>query len=270
MFDYHVHSHFSPDASMTLEEAIEAAISKGVTELCFTDHMDYDYDGNHSDILLDYQNYFEALDQFRLKYNDKITLKTGVEFGLQPHLGKVYQEDAEKYNFDFIIASIHSVAKTDLYTGNFFDHRPQLDAYHIYFDDLIKVVNSFDHYSVIGHMDVIKRYGSYDMILPLEQYQDLATQLLKTIIQKGKGIELNTSGIRYQLGDYHPSVDLIKLYRSLGGEIITLGSDAHMTNQLAFDFPRALQLLSDIGFKYITTFDKMEPHFYPIEKLLQL
>lgn len=268
MFDYHVHSHFSPDASMTMEEAIKAAIDKGITELCFTDHMDYDYDGKHNDILLDYRGYFSAIDQYRQQYQDKITIKYGVEFGLQPHLTEVYRKDAVNHPFDFIICSIHAAAKSDLYSGNFFDNRQQLDAYHTYFNDLIEVINHFDHYSVVGHMDVIKRYGSYDMILPLAEYHGLVTGLLKTIIKKGKGIELNTSGIRYQLGDWHPSIDILKLYRQLGGEIITLGSDSHRTSHLAFDFPKALKTLWDIGFKYITTFDKMEPSFHSIEKLI--
>ncbi|GAB6086962.1 histidinol-phosphatase HisJ family protein [Alkaliphilus crotonatoxidans] len=268
MFDYHVHSHFSPDASMNMEEAIEAALARGVTELCFTDHIDYDFDGNHSDIAFEYQDYFSTIDQYRKKYENRITIKYGVEFGLQPHLTEKYRKDALDHPFDFIICSIHSVAKSDLYSGNFFENRNQPDAYCAYFNDLIKVINHFDNYSIIGHMDVIKRYGSYDMILPLEAYRGLAEELLKAIIEKGKGIELNTSGIRYQLNDWHPSIDILKLYRQLGGEIITLGSDSHRTEHLAFDFPKALKALSDIGFKYITTFDQMKPSFHAIEKLL--
>lgn len=269
MFDYHVHScQFSGDASMSMEEAIETAIKRNILEICFTDHTDYDYDGLNNDYKFNYEEYFKTIDFYKNKYKDQISIKHGVEFGLQPHLIEKYSLDASNYNFDFIICSIHAVEKTDLYKGNFFINKKQLDAYSVYFQELEQVVDGFDDYSVLGHLDVIKRYGSFDISLPLDDYREFLTPLLKKIIHKGKGIELNTSGIRYMLGDYHPSLDTLKLYHSLGGEIITVGSDAHQIPQVAFDFPNALKALSEIGFKYITTFDQRVPKFHSISKLI--
>ncbi len=268
MFDYHVHSHFSPDASMTMEDAINSALEKGITEICFTDHIDYDCDGKNNDIKFNVNDYFNSIDFYREKYKNRISIKQGVEFGLQPHLINEYTTDANRYEFDFILCSIHSLEREDLYTGSFFNNRPQLDAYSIYFEELAKVIDTFDHYSVLGHLDVIKRYGGYDISLPLENYQEFISPLLKKIIDKGKGLELNTSGLRYQVGDYHPSMDILKIYHSLGGEIITLGSDAHQSKHVAFDFSNALKGLLDIGFKYIATFSNMNPQFHSIEKLI--
>ena len=268
MFDFHMHTNFSPDASMTMQEAIESSIKKNLKEICFTDHVDYDYDGENSNFCIDYNEYFNEIGNLREVYKDKIRLRTGVEFGMQPHLFDRYTKDMINNPFDFIICSIHSVAKTDLYTGNYFDIRNQIEAYADYYKDMKAIVDNYEAYSVIGHLDVIKRYGAYDVILPFEKYRDNIVDILKTLIHNGKGIELNTSGIRYQLGDYHPSSDIIQLYHDLGGEIITIGSDSHSTDQIAYDFQNALKYLQGVGFKYITTFQQLKPEFHAIAKLL--
>lgn len=268
MFDFHMHTEFSPDSSMTMEEAIETAIKKMLKMICFTDHVDYDYDGENSDFKINYQKYFNKIEDLKERYKSKIIIRSGVEFGLQPHLADKYGKDMQNNPFDFVIGSIHSVAKTDLYTGNFFDKRSQREAYEDYYKDMKSIIDNFTGYSVIGHLDVIKRYGAFDVILPFESYRDVVEEILISIIQKGKGIELNTSGIRYKLGDYHPSGDIIELYHALGGEIITLGSDSHNLEQIAFDFDNALRFLRSIGFKYITTFKELRPEFHKIETLI--
>ncbi|SCY04130.1 histidinol-phosphatase HisJ family protein [Alkaliphilus peptidifermentans] len=268
MFDYHIHSHFSPDAIMTMEAGIKAAITKGLSEICFTDHIDYDFDGNNHHIIFDYDDYFKAIKNYKDKYKNEIEIKIGVELGLQSHSLDKYNEDIQNHSFDFVIGSVHSVEKTDLYSGSFFNKKTQLEAYSKYFEELYLIITQFEEFNVIGHLDVIKRYGSYDIPLPLESYSEITRSILLRIIEKGKGIELNTSGIRYQVGDYHPSLDVFKLYHQLGGEIITIGSDAHRTDQLGFDLKNALKALDIIGFKYICTFDTMQPRFHKIISLI--
>ncbi|SET69217.1 histidinol-phosphatase (PHP family) [Natronincola peptidivorans] len=268
MYDFHVHSDFSPDSTMKMEEAILSAIQKGLKEICFTDHTDYDYDGNNNNFEFHIPDYLQAIEVLQNKYADKIIIKKGIEFGLQPHILDKYKRDVEAYGFDFIIGSIHSVEKHDLFFGNFFANKTQKRAYEVYFQELSYVVEHCDDFSVLGHVDIIKRYGGYDLSLPLKEYEEATAVIFKRLIEKGKGIELNTSGIRYNLGDYHPSLDIVQLFHSLGGEIITLGSDSHEPHHLAFDFNNALKHLKDIGFKYITTFDNMEPKFHQIEALL--
>lgn len=267
MFDFHMHTDFSPDSSMTMAEAIETAIKKKLRIICFTDHVDYDFDGENNDFKIDYTDYFRHIEDMRKRYENKIEIRAGVEFGLQPHLADRYYKDIQSHPFDFIIGSIHSVAKTDLFTGIFFDKRDQRAAYEDYYKDLKSIVGNFQGYSVIGHLDVIKRYGGFDAILPFESCKDLVEDILITLIENGKGIELNTSGIRYKLGDYHPSADIIRLYHALGGEIITIGSDSHSPRQIAFDFDNALEFLRKAGFKYITTFQQLKPEFHKIDRL---
>ncbi|MCC5912155.1 MAG: histidinol-phosphatase HisJ family protein [Clostridiaceae bacterium] len=266
MFDFHVHSNFSPDSEMKMEDAVNAAVEKGIKEMCFTDHIDYDYNGDGASLLFDYKEYFSTIKNLQEEFRHKISIKIGVEMGLQPHILNQCKEDVLNNKFDFVIGSIHSVEKSDLYLGSFFKEKDQRMAYATYFDELNYVIDHFDAYSVLGHLDIIKRYGDYDMPLPLEEFKESTGKIFKKIIEKGKGIELNTSGIRYNLGDYHPSLDIIKLYHELGGEIITLGSDAHTPQQVSFDLHNGLKSLKELGFKYVATFKEMNPIFHPIDK----
>lgn len=215
-----------------------------------------------------YKDYLDAIEALEKKYRNKIIIKKGIEMGLQPHILDKCKTDINNHNLDFVIGSIHVVEKKDLYEGDYFNSKTQKRAYEVYFQELDYIVSNYNDYNVIGHFDIIKRYGGYDLPLPLEEYKEYSTRILKKIIEKGKGIELNTSGLRYKLGDYHPAFEILNLYKELGGEIITLGSDAHKPQDIAYDFHHALKHLNNLGFKYITTFSEMKPKFHEIHRWL--
>ncbi|NBG87905.1 histidinol-phosphatase HisJ family protein [Isachenkonia alkalipeptolytica] len=264
MFDSHVHSNFSPDSAAPMVDTIEESIKKGLSSICFTDHYDLDYDGKDNDLTFDIDQYFHTLGLLKEKYRDRIDVRVGIELGLQPHLVHRYHTLFKDIPFDFILASIHSVDREDFYSGNFFDHRSQLQAYNDYFSELKQCLATYDHFQSFGHIDVIKRYGNYPHTLPLSSYRDILREIFTLLIEKGKGIELNTSGLRYGLGDFHPSVDILKEYKALGGELITLGSDSHVVGGTGTYFPEALEILESLGFKYYTSFKNQQPVFHKI------
>ena len=268
MFDFHIHTHYSFDGFHSMKELAEKAISIGLQELCFTDHKDYDFDGEGSDFTFSYEDFFKELETTAYYYQNHIKIKAGVEFGLQPHNLERYEDDMEKYPFDFIIGSLHSAKKTDIFTGDFFDHRTQQEAYADYFNDLLQVIRQGAPFSVVGHLDMIKRYGNYSKPLHPSHYHDMVKSIFMELIQRNQGIEVNTSGYRYHLEDAHPSVDLLQLYHRLGGEIVVVGSDAHKIAELGFRFSETLHILNSIGFRYICTYEKLQPRFHKIESLL--
>lgn len=268
MFDYHIHTHHSFDGYHSMKDLAEKAISIGLKEICFTDHKDYDYDGKGSHFTFSYEDFFRELEKTAYDYQSQIRLKAGVEFGLQPHILQKYREDIEKYPFDFIIGSLHSAKKSDIFAGDFFDNRTQAEAYTDYFDDLLKTVRQDAPFSVIGHLDMIKRYGDYDKVLNLPHYYDMLELIFKEIIQGNQGLEVNTSGFRYHLGDTHPSIDILQLYHQMGGEILVIGSDTHRITELGYHLLETLRTLHSIGFRYICTFEKLKPQFHKIESLL--
>ncbi len=264
--DFHMHTNFSTDADRTCtpESMIEGAIKKGLKTICFTDHQDFDYPNNgmEGEFQLDYDMYFATLQLLQAKYRDQIEVLIGIEFGLQPHLGKLYHEHSEKYPFDFIIGSTHVFDGVDPYYPGYFGNRSDEEGYRRAFEIILKNTQNVSDYDVAGHLDYVVRYGKEQTrAYSYRKYSDLIDEILKTLIEKGKGIELNTSGLKYGLGFAHPHMDILNRYRELGGEIITVGSDAHKPEHIAYDFLKVKEILLACGFKYYTEFRQRKPHF---------
>ena len=107
-------------------------------------------------------------------------------------------------------------------------------------------------------MDLISRYDKAGSFL-FDNIRPLLTEILRTVIADGKGIEVNTSCHRYGLQDLTPSVDILRLYRDLGGQIITIGSDSHRKEHLGTYLIETADALKVLGYKEVYTFDRMRP-----------
>lgn len=238
--DYHVHSVFSDDSVYAVDDICADAIRLNLDEVCFTDHVDYGIkpDIDHPELApvvdgqpalnVDYGRYFPALAAAGERYAADLTVRRGLELGVQSHTVGRYEELVARWGtqMDFAILSIHQVGDAEFWTGDFQRGRTQREYNDAYYAEMLRVVERFGGYSVLGHLDLIKRYdpaGPY----PFEQVRDVIAEILRRVIADGKGIELNTSGIRYGLGDLQPSADILALYRDLGGRIVTVGSDSH-------------------------------------------
>lgn len=266
MFDYHVHTDFSADCSMPMEKAVEKAISIGIKEMAFTDHIDFDYPDEDFNFFVDYDQYLPHFMKVKEKYKDQISLKLGVEVGMQPH---VYEKNADliqKYPFDFILASTHVVQNLDMHNGEYFDGKTANEANLGYYQDVLHAIQNFDHFNVYGHLDLVKRYRKFINLneINYHDYLDILDEIFKALISKGKGIEINTSGYRYGIESSLPDLQLIRRYKELGGEIITTGSDAHHPDHIADYFESIYILLEKAGFKYVTTFENQKPIFNKI------
>lgn len=267
MMDYHLHSTYSIDSLMSMEDACLRAIQAGLAEIAFTDHIDIDWPDTTIppfDIrMLD--KYFEDIEKMRDRFRGQLVIKRGIEIGLQPHILDECADIVESYPFDFVIGSIHLIDSLDPYVGEFYKGKTKKQCYEEYYQEVLKLIKSFDQFNVLGHLDYIKRYSPF----PVEENDHLVgihiiDEILKTLIHKGKGLEVNTSGYRHASESPMPHPDIIKRYRELGGEIITLGSDAHAPEQVAFKFETALQEIKRSGFNSLTSFTAMQPEFVSI------
>lgn len=265
MFDYHIHSNFSADCETPMEDTIEVAITKGLKEICFTEHIDYDYPDPTIEFELDLERYDQKIKEVQAKYKDKISIKKGVEIGVQPHLLDRYNELLHKETFDFIICSMHTADQKNLHRGDFFNNRTIEEAYELYYEELLYCVKNFEAYSILGHLDLVKRYRT---LTSDTDFHDIIESIFTTIISKGKGIEINTSGFAYGLNSAMPSEDILKLYKECGGEIITVGSDAHEARHVSHRFKEIYQLLDSLGFTSIATFHNREPKFHSIKQFI--
>ena len=147
----------------------------------------------------------------------------------------------------------------------FFEGRSEEEAYRSYFEEELKNITAYDCFDVAGHLDFVVRYGpNQNTYYSYEKYQDVFDEILKILIEKGKGIECNTAGYKAGLGHPHPTEAMLKRYRKLGGEILTIGSDAHVPNYVAHHFDRIGEILKDCGFRYYTVFKDRKPEFLPL------
>lgn len=262
MFDSHVHSNFSGDCEMDAEIAINKSLEIGLEGLSFTDHLDYDYPDYDDVFLIDFEKYSDYFDSLKLKYKNKIKVSKGIEIGLQPHVIDDTLKVVNAYNFDFVIYSIHVVDKLDLHNGDFCKNKTKAEAYSRYFQVLVDTLSLYDNFDVIGHLDLIRRYGCYDnRTISYNDFIDILDTLLTKVISMGKGIEINASGFRYNLNSPMPDFEIVKRYKELGGEIITTGSDAHTVEYVGYKFNYLKELLNNAGFEYTAHFINRQPIF---------
>ena len=264
--DFHMHTNFLFDSDISPRDMIEGALAKGLTTICITDHNDKDYPV-HEDIgmegsLFDLDRYFQELGALREEYADRIDVRIGIEIGLQPHLGEYYKELVSQYPFDFVIGSVHVVNGEDPYYQKMFETRTDEDAYRETFEVTLEDIESVQDFDVLGHIDYVVRYGKKQaQEYSYRKYADILDEILKKVISMGKGIEMNMAGFKYGLGFCHPHPDVIRRYRELGGEVITIGADGHRPEHIAYDFQKAGDILKGCGFKYYTEFKSRMPIF---------
>ena len=183
-----------------------------------------------------------------------------------------YEELTKKYPFDFVIGSVHNVPyKKDaegniLYTDpaaeKLFTDRADKEAYRLMMETTLENVRTSDCFQTLGHLDYVVRYGkSREKEYSYTDYADIIDEILKLLIEKEKGLEVNSAGLKYGLPFAHPHPDVLKRYRELGGEIITIGADAHKPEHIAYDFAKAEEILKSCGFKYYTEFFEQKPVF---------
>ncbi len=259
--DFHTHTDFSSDSEQPMEGALEALISKGIKTVCFTEHMDMDYPGG--EFILDTAAYRARLLELREKFQGRIGVLFGVELGLMDYLAPRLSEYVSGWDFDFIIGSSHLVDGVDPYYPEYFSKHGDYNGILRYFESILANIRAFDDFDVYGHLDYVVRYSGAKNYHPAD-FAELLDEILKTLISMGKGIELNTAGLKYGLEFAHPHPELLKRYRELGGEIITVGSDGHKAEHYAWDFDRAGDILRNAGFGYYTVFRRRKPQFVKI------
>ena len=177
-----------------------------------------------------------------------------------------FKELLKTLPFDFVIGSSHVVHGYDPYYGEFFENREESACYREYFESILANVQTFDNYSIYGHLDYAVRYcPSGESAFRFSDYADVFEAILKTIIEHGKGIEINTGSLYKNMTYAHPHPSILKLYKELGGEIITVGSDAHIPKYIGYDFETyARDILTATGFRYYCTFEQMKPVFHKL------
>lgn len=270
--DMHMHTWFSTDSEACPRDMADEAVRKGLKTICFSDHFDKDDLEWGEEGIFDVDAYFVEMQKLQEEYAGKLNIRIGIELGFRTYLKDYYEELTKKYPFDFVIGSVHNVPyKKDaegniLYTDpaaeKLFTDRTDKEAYRLMMETTLENVRTSDCFQTLGHLDYVVRYGkSREKEYSYTDYADIIDEILKLLIEKEKGLEVNSAGLKYGLPFAHPHPDVLKRYRELGGEIITIGADAHKPEHIAYDFAKAEEILKSCGFKYYTEFFEQKPVF---------
>lgn len=268
--DYHFHTDFSSDCDEPIQAVIASAKEKGLSALCVTDHYDMDFpvrpEEPDMDFDLDLDSYYRIYHALSEKLVPEFDLRVGVELGVMPSTTKKLNAFVQAHpELDFIICSLHVVDGMDPYYPKYFEGKEDLSAYRHYFETLLACVKEFDNFNVCGHLDYIVRYGKTKAdLFDIRDYADIFEELFQILVSRGQGIEINTGSLYRGLSFPHPHTDILKMYKDAGGEIITVGSDAHHAEHIGYGFDAARDLLLSHGFRYYTTFKERKPEFHKI------
>ncbi len=255
--DTHTHSNFSPDSFMRIGEALKYAKMAGLSGIAITDHLDLKAPGGVTRFTFNPDEQQKEADLYRTSVSN-VQLFTGIEIGLQPkHISDI-QEFVRKFSFDTIIASVHFVDGVDPYEEDYYVGKEKKRSYGRYLEIIYEVITKYKDYDILGHFDYIARYSPYrDRGLYYRDFPDHLDSILRNLIENGKSLEVNTNTYRFR-NDKAPVLDtnILFRYRELGGDLISIGSDAHSKERIGDNFDYYLDIIRGCGFRYITYFNK--------------
>ncbi|WMJ82442.1 histidinol phosphate phosphatase [Clostridium sp. MB40-C1] len=237
MFDTHMHGEFSTDSKMRIEEAINQS-RKYNLGIIITDHMDLNFH-DKSKFRFNEEEYFKKYNPFR---DEKVLL--GIEIGMSENYINDYEDICNNHPFDYVIGSVHDMYDIDLYYADeLYKNNSKKEFYEEYFMQMVNSINTHSFIDSLGHIDYLSRCAKYeDKEMYYEEFKEHIDYVLKTLIDKGICIELNTR----RLENEKAVNNLIKIYnrfKELGGKYITIGSDAHNVESIGKNFKTALEMV---------------------------
>lgn len=264
IYDYHLHTSHSEDSCAPMSEMIRSAIKKGLREIAITDHHDPDYQDPDWHFFLDQKAYQEELARRQEEYKDRILIRAGLEIGIQKGSLEESRQAVRDYPYDFIIGSFHCAGGLAVDLPEFYQRPAPLEAYQTYYGDMLHCLKQYRDYDVIGHFNIIDRYTP----APASDgcISQMVEEILKQIVKDGKGLEINTSCFRRSMGGLTtPTPEILARYAALGGEIVTIGSDAHTPEDVGAGLAKAVEMVRTAGLNRIACFSQRRPVFHTIQ-----
>lgn len=266
LVDFHMHTRYSPDSDASMLSMCEAAIQSGAGAIAITDHVEVDVflkDGYDKTLAASYHESKEM----QKRYEGKIRISCGVELGEPMHDIKTAQAILDAYSFDYVLGSLHNLKNDrDFYHYDFTcaDIPSLMDHYFAEELDMVR----WGHFHSLAHLTYPFRYFPEDRRpADYSRWQKTIDEILKTLADKGLALEINTSGLRQTISKTLPDYEIVRRFRELGGEKVTLGSDAHRPEDVAKNITDGIGVAQKAGFRYITAYFEGRPEMLPIISL---
>ncbi|HML24039.1 MAG TPA: histidinol-phosphatase HisJ family protein [Aggregatilinea sp.] len=256
--DYHMHTHHSCDARDSMTTMAQAALAQGIHEIAFTEH----FDPKPEDICAgsyDPAPYFAELEEVRQQFAPQgLTIRAGLEVGEYHLYADTIQPVVDAWPYDYVLGSLHWVGDNSVFDADYFSAHTPADTASAYFTELAQLARH-GGFDVLSHADVIKRtsfrvYGRFD----IADWEDVVRPVWQACIDNGIGIEINTSGLRLEVGQTQPSLPALKWYHDMGGDLLTLGSDSHRPEHVGFGLAAAMDLAREAGFTRLCTYERRQ------------
>lgn len=268
--DMHTHTDNSFDGNCSVMLLCEQAVHKCIKTIAFTDHFDVDFYEEHNLAMRQVHGFFE-ISKAKEAFKGKLNVLLGIELGQPTYDLELTEKSLKKFNYDFVIGSIHNLRKMPDFGDLKYPEMTDDEIYGLleqYFKEelLLAQWNKFD---TLAHLTYPLRYlaacGRND--ITTERFGDIIDEIFKTLAQNGKALEINTSGLRQPIGKTMPSEEYVRRFKELGGELITVGSDAHFAEHIGAGIKEGFEIAKAAGFDYVTIFEKRKPISVKIEKL---
>lgn len=261
MFDFHMHSSVSFDSEASGLSMAQAAARAGLKEICFTDHYDCHWSEKDPHDLFTLDDYRAAYERLSVA---GVTIRRGVEMGLTAWNRDIAEAFTQSYPLDFVIGSLHYVDGYDPYHPAYWEGKTMHYAYGRYLEETLRCVRIHDDFDVLGHLTYVCKSPNNPHRRPVlyDDFAALTDEILRELIKKGKGMEINTSGVD-RVGDFLPTARHLQRFYELGGRIVTVGSDAHDPSRVGQYADRALSIVKEI-FGQVCTFEGRRPIFHQL------
>jgi histidinol-phosphatase (PHP family) len=249
--DAHLHTDQSPDSRVPVDVYAAQALERGIAELAITDHVDFDA----RDPAYGYTTFADRERVVRDAAERWGPRGVTIRFGAELTYNRSWESDLRRHMarhaYDFTIGSVHDWPGSPYRRsgiGSWVAERPLDEVVAPYYDEVIAAARS-GLFDTIGHLDVVKRYlHPYVTAADLAARADLLEPVLEAIVESGVALEVNTSGLRHPSAETYPSAAVVERFRELGGERVTVGSDAHRPDWFAYRLADAYRIIEDAGF----------------------
>ena len=252
--DLHTHSRNSHDAVHSVAEMAKSAIEKNISAFAITDHCDMQYFVER-DMPACIANSVAETAQAAADFAGKVTLLKGVEIGEGIWLEEETKALLQSHDFDVIIGSVHEIKFKNYRKPYSLIDFTQMSSEEIpeflnmYFDDLLETLKKLPC-DVMAHLTCPFRYinGKYHLGVDARQFERKIDEILRYIIDHSIALEINTSGVAPENGYFMPDEWIVEKYKNMGGYLVTIGSDAHIPDNLGKGFDEAVSLLRKYHF----------------------
>jgi histidinol-phosphatase (PHP family) len=254
MFDTHIHTKFSTDSSMSIEEVMGRASELGLG-VVITDHMDTNYPGKEK-FNFDTGSFFAEYEKYR---SEKLLL--GFELGMTLEFKEENKSLAENNPFDYVIGSIHFLGNNDIFYPVTYEGKSKEEVFTDYFLTMYENINELSYIDSLGHIDYISRYAAYDdKEINYHEYCELIDEVLKVLIKKDIALEINSRRLKDRAA-INNMRKIYERYSELGGNLVTIGSDAHSRDAIGANFDSVTDLIKDL---------KLQPIYFKERKPMGL